>query len=167
MNSVSDIRPFNQDLGFYRLPAARIIGMEVRSGGALGNTAPALWGSAYSSGTMERLMKLPSLVSDATFGWTMEYNPADDTFVYMVCVLTPSGTEVPDGFTFRDLPATDCALGLFGEDTMATVGRAKAAGFRPNWESSPWNAELYLAAEEKNPPIECAAPWRWLVPVVR
>ena len=166
MLPISSIRPFADDLSFFRLPAARIIGCETRSGGALGNTAPALWQKTFSSDAMDALMNLPSLVEAANFGWTMEYDSATDTFVYMVCVLTPADTPVPDGFSFRDLPETDCAVGLYGENVMDTVERAKALGYQPNWECCGWNAELYLAAEEENPPKpQCPEPWRWLVPV--
>lgn len=165
MQLVSKLRPYQTEISFCRLPAARIIGLQTRSGGSLGNTAPVLWDRAFSSGTMEMLMKLPTLIDHANFGWTMEYDAESDTFVYMVCVLTPAGTPVPDGCTFRDLVETDCVLGLFGEDTMTTVERAKEAGFIPNWETCGWNAELYFAEEEKNPPRACGTPWRWLVPV--
>jgi len=165
MQSVSEIRPFMTEPGFFHLPAARIIGLETRSGGALGNTAPALWDKAFSSGLMDALMKLPALVERANFGWTMEYDAQTDAFVYMVCVLTPAGTPVPDGCTFRDLKETACILGLFGEDTMTTVARAEEAGYRTNWETCGWNAEIYLAAEEEHPPKACETPWRWLVPV--
>ena len=43
MRCVSEIRPFEEILEIYRLPAFRIIGVEARSGGTLGNNAPALW----------------------------------------------------------------------------------------------------------------------------
>ena len=165
MNPVSKLSPFQTEIAFFHLPAARIIGLETRSGGQLGNTAPALWEKAFSTGAMDTLLKLPSLVKDANFGWTMEYDAASDTFVYMICMLTPGDTPVPEGFTFRDLPETDCVLGLFGEDTMTTVERAKEAGFVPNWSVCGWNAEVYLTAEKKNPPKPSATPWRWLVPV--
>lgn len=165
MQPISELRPFRTELSFCRLPAARIIGMETRSGGPLGNTAPALWEKVFSCGMMETLMKLPRLIENASFGWTMEYDAASDTFVYMVCVLTPADTPVPDGCTFRDLSETDCACGLFGEDTMTTVSRAKEAGWQPSWEKCGWNAELYFTEEEQNPPKSCDTPWRWLVPV--
>lgn len=57
------------------------------------------------------------------------------------------------------------SLGLFVEDTMATVTRVKKAGYQPSWEKCGWNAEIYLAEEEQNPPKACDTPWRWLVPV--
>lgn len=104
MLSVSEIHPFDESLNIYHLPAFRIIGIETRSGGKLGNTAPVLWDSVFKSGKDKALRALPSLIPDSLMGWTCEYDPATDTFVYMVCTITPAGTEVPEGFTFRDWP---------------------------------------------------------------
>lgn len=165
MRCISEIRPFEDQFEVFHLPACRIIGLLARSGGKLGNTAPALWGEAYSSGRMDTLKALPSVIPQSTFGWTCEYDPETDTFAYIVCVLTSKDTPVPDGFIFRDLPETCCAKGLYGEDVMKTVERANAAGYGVNWEACGWNAELYLADEENQPPKADCTPWEWLVPV--
>jgi len=164
MKPVSNIRPFEEQVEICCLPASRIIGMETRSGGMLGNTAPALWDSIFKSGADQTLRSLPSLIPESLLGWTCEYDPANDTFVYMVCALTPAGTPVPDGFTYRDWPGTLCAKGLFGEDVGKTMERMKALGYSANWEVCPWNAELYLDAEMEDPLKTCETPWRWLVP---
>ena len=167
MRPVSEIRPLEDVLEIYQLPAFRVIGIEGRSGGKLGNAAPALWDSVFASERDQTLRALPSLIPDSLMGWTCEYDPETDTFVYMVCTITPAGTEVPEGFTFRDWPETLCAKGLYGENVGQTCGRLKPLGYTTNWETSPWNAELYLDAEEANPPKQCETPWRWLVPVKR
>ena len=166
MRSISEIRPFEDSFEVFTLPAARIIGYETRSGGPLGNTAIALWDRLYSAGQIDQLKALPSLIPNSLCGWTCEYDAASDTFVYLVCALTPQGTPVPDGCTFRDLPATACAKGLYGEDVMQTVERAKAHNYAPNWAVCGWNAELYLDEEEANPPKQADTPWHWLVPVI-
>lgn len=165
MLSVSQIRPFEDHVEVYHLPASRIIGVEARSGGRLGNTAPALWDSVFSSGADKVLASLPALIPESLLGWTCEYDPATDTFVYMVCAMTPADTTVPEGFTFRDWPETLCAKGLFGEDVGQTCAHVKSLGYTVNWDACPWNAELYLNAEEANPPKQCETPWHWLVPV--
>ena len=165
MQSISAIRPFDDHLEIYHLPASRIIGVEARSGGKLGNTAPALWDSVFKGGKDIIMRSLPALIPESLLGWTCEYDPETDTFVYMVCGITPAGTEVPEGFTFRDWPETRCAKGLFGEDVGQTYERIKPLGYEANWESCPWNAELYLNAEMENPPKQCETPWHWLVPV--
>ena len=164
MKTVSQIRPFEERIEIYHLPASRIIGVETRSGGKLGNTAPALWDSVFKSGADKTLRSLPSLIPESLLGWTCEYDAKTDTFVYIVCALTPASTPVPEGFTYRDWPETLCAKGQFGEDVGQTLERMKALGYAANWEVCPWNAELYLDAEMENPPRQCETPWRWLVP---
>ena len=145
----------------------RIIGKEVSSGGALGNTAPALWDDVFASGAHDVLMSLPHVLNDSLYGWTCEYSPATDTFVYIVCAMTPADTLVPEGFVYRDIPKTICAKGLFGESVPQTVKRAKELGYTTNWEPYGWNAELYIHEEEENPPKKDCMPWHWLVPVKR
>ena len=164
MKPVSEILPLEEQVEIYRLPASRIIGVEARSGGKLGNTAPTLWDSVFKSGADQTLRSLPSLIPESFLGWTCEYDAKTDTFVYIVCALTPASTPVPEGFTYRDWPETLCAKGQFGEDVGQTLERMKALGYAANWEVCPWNAELYLDTEMENPPRQCETPWRWLVP---
>ena len=167
MKPFSDIQPFRDEFAVYSLPASRAIGKEVRNGGALGNTAPALWGETIQSGAMDALLALPQLIPGATYGWTCDYDAPTDTFIYMVCVLASAGTPVPEGFAYRDIPETACAVGLYGENMDKTLDRVKESGFVTNWEPYGWNAELYLPEEESNPPKPSDSPWHWLVPVRR
>lgn len=165
MRNVSEICAFEDDFELFHLPAVRIIGKEVRNGGELGNTAPTLWDEMYSSGNCDTLMELPQMVDNSLFGWTCEYDPKTNTFIYIVCAMTPAGTPVPDGFVYRDIPETVCAKGLFGEDVPQTIERAAKLGYVSNWEPYGWNAELYIREEEENPPKDGCMPWHWLVPV--
>ena len=93
MRCIFEIRPLEEILEIYYLPSFRLIGVEARSGGTLGNTAPALWDSVFKSGKDQTLRSLPSLIPESLMGWTCEHDPATDTFVYMVCTITPTGTE--------------------------------------------------------------------------
>ena len=165
MKHFSEIRAFEDAFELYHMPAVRIIGQETRNGGALGNTAPALWDEMFHSGAYEVLKTLPPVLEDSLYGWTCEYDAASDTFVYIVCAVTPANTPVPEGYCYRDIPETDCAKGLYGESVQQTVERARQAGYVPNWEPYGWNAEMYLQAEEDHPPKQVTAPWHWLVPV--
>lgn len=167
MKNFSEIRAFDDEFEIFEMPASRLIGLETRNGGALGNTAPALWDKTFTIGAMDALMALPQVLEDSTFGWTCEYDPPTDTFIYIVCVLTPADTPVPEGFIYRNVPATLVAKGLYGESVAQTVERAQALGYETNWEECGWNAELYLQAEEDVPPKQADAPWHWLVPVRR
>jgi len=122
----------------------------------------------YASGDADILMALPRIAGDALYGWTCEHNPADDTHCYLVCALTPAGTPIPEGFVYRDYPETPCARGCYDEEFAPTMEHIKAAGYTPNWEACPWNAELYLQDEEDHPPVKnCAQQFRWLIPVCK
>ncbi|WP_167957072.1 effector binding domain-containing protein [Anaerosporobacter faecicola] len=168
MKEIVEIKPFTTEFELVHLPACRIIGKEIRNGGKLGNTAPKLWDEVYSTNVHSVLEKLPHLISKDLFGWTCEYDSETDTFIYIVCALTPMDTKVPDGFTYRDIPETICAKGLYGEDVGQTLQRAEKVGYQANWEKPGcgWNAEMYFHEEEENPPMESATQWHWLIPVV-
>lgn len=165
MKEFSEIKAFDDEFELYHLPKVRIIGKETRNGGALGNTAPALWDAAFQSGAYDHLKKLPHVLRDSLFGWTCEYDATTDTFVYIVCAVTPADTPVPEGYSYRDIPETVCAKGLYGETVQQTIERARTAGYVPNWDSYGWNAECYLDAEEQQPPKQTDMPWHWIVPV--
>ena len=156
-----------KELHMIRIPAARIIGRETRNGGKLGNTAPALWDAVYAGQDHVVLEALPKAGHQELFGWTCEYDPATKTFVYLVCALTPAGTPVPEGFAYREIPTTLCAVGLYGESVNKTLKRAAEQGYVANWSADGcgWNAEMYFSAEEANPPKQTKSPWHWLVPV--
>lgn len=165
MREFAEVKAFDDTFQIYHLPKARVIGKEVRNGGTIGNTAPALWDEVFSSGTADILRTLPHILKDSLYGWTCDYDPQTDTFIYMVCALTPADTPVPDGFTYRDIPETLCAKGLYGEDMGKTLERINDSGCEPNWEPYGWNAELYLDAEEERPPMQVDTPWHWVIPV--
>lgn len=165
MRSLAEAKAFANTFEIFEMPSLRIIGLEARCGGELGNTAPALWGNVFQSSAEDTFLALPRWKSDCLFGWHCDYDAETDTFVYMVCVLSPAGAEVPPGFSFRDIPATPVALGLYGEDSDKTIARARALGFEPNGAPYGWNAELYFRKEEAHPPKSVKTPWRWLVPV--
>ena len=163
---VSDIVPFEEALAILSLPSARVIGKEARCGGELGNTAPALAEATLHSPAWAVLEALPRLMPYG-LGWTCDYDPATDTFSYIVGVLTPAGTPVPEGFIHRDIGGTLCARGLLGEDAGRTAERARALGYVADWEHSPWNSEFYIPEEEAGWTREDCLPCRWLVPVRR
>ena len=79
----------------------------------------------------------------------------------MACSMVPADTPVPDGFSRRDIPETVSAKGLYGESVRETIERAKALGDTTSWEPYGWNCELYLQAEEENPPKQAHTPWHW------
>ena len=55
MREFAEVKAFDDAFGIYHLPKARVIGKEVRNGGTIGNTAPALWDEVFSSGTASKV----------------------------------------------------------------------------------------------------------------
>lgn len=163
MNNLSEAKAFAPNFELFEMPSLRIIGLEARWGGELGNTAPALWDNVLQSSAGDTLMALPNWKPDCLLGWLGEWDEETDTFVYMACVLCPPDAPVPDGFSHRDLPAVTVALGRYGEDAEKTLTRAHALGF----EAAPcsWRAELYFRKEQANPPKSVKSPGHWLIPV--
>ena len=49
MRCIFEIRPLEEILEIYYLPSFRLIGVEARSSGTLGHTAPALWDSVLKA----------------------------------------------------------------------------------------------------------------------
>lgn len=162
--AISDIRPFEREVEIFHAPAMRVIGKEARSGGALGNAAPALAEATMQSPIWALLEALPRVLPYGV-GWTCDFDPATGTFSYIVGFLTPANTPVPEGCAYRDVSATLCARGLLGEDAGQTAERAKALGYTTNWENAAWNTEFYIPEEEATWTREDAQPCHWLVPV--
>ena len=165
MKEFFEIKAFEDKFEVYHLPKSRIIGKEVRNGGSIGNTAPILWREVFKSGAVDVLMALPHIHDKSMYGWTCDYDALTDTFIYIVCVLTPADTPVPEGFVYRDIPETLCAKGIYGEGMSETIELINKAGYTTNWEPYGWNAEMYINDEEENPPKQVNEPWHWIVPV--
>jgi predicted transcriptional regulator YdeE len=95
--------------------ATRVIGKEVRHTIRPGveNPIPQMWETIVHDGTIAFLTGLSSCIASDpdTVGWMGEYDPATQEFVYIAGVLTAPGTPVPAGFSFRDLPACQMAIG--------------------------------------------------------
>ncbi|MDF2937707.1 MAG: hypothetical protein K0Q90_3080 [Paenibacillaceae bacterium] len=135
---------------FLELPAARMIGMEVVNGGG-NNPVPALWEAIFSQNKLAALHPAQALL-ELYVGWMGEYEPADQTFTYIAGYLMPAGTGVPDGFTYRDIPACRIGLGtingdfanggVFAHSHKMTVEGITKAGYEPDY-SFGWSAEAY------------------------
>lgn len=90
--------------------AVRFIGKEVVVGKK--NPVPDLWKSILKDGTNEILQGLPERVSPVgdTIGWMGEYNPQTKEFIYIAGIFADPDTNVPEGFSYRDIP--DCLMGI-------------------------------------------------------
>lgn len=109
------------------LPALRLIGKkygeEDRRNGSFGFQ----WGEWFSKGWFEPIEKRISPVfhqvyedADAYVGFMCIKDGAP--FQYWIGMLTPSDTEVPDGYISLDLPATEAAVAwVYGKEETGDV----------------------------------------------
>jgi predicted transcriptional regulator YdeE len=90
--------------------AVRFIGKEVVVGKK--NPVPDLWKSILKDGTNNFLQDLPGRVSPLgdNIGWMGEYNPQTKEFIYIAGIFAEPNTNVPEGFSYRDIP--DCLMGI-------------------------------------------------------
>lgn len=156
MNNLMDAKFFTDEFELFSMPNIRIIGKETRCGGKLGNTAPKFMKALFESNDYQTLKELPSPLQGYLFDWTCDFDSSDNTYSFIHCAITTEGTQVPEGFAFRDVPATVCAKGAFGENMNKTIKRANKVGYTTNWGPYPWNAEYFVADQNKS---------HWFTPV--
>lgn len=135
---------------FVELPAARVIGIKVVNGGGH-NPVPALWKQIFSQNTLD-ILRPEQAILDLFIGWMGEYNSENGTFTYIAGYLLPCKAEVPDGFSYRDIPACQIGLGtingnfadgeVFAHSHEMTVEGIYKAGYEPDY-SYGWSAEAY------------------------
>ncbi len=167
LRHIRELRPFQEALEAFNLPASRVIGVEqlYKLHGGEDHMAAPQWASVSASETWKVICALPRVMPDACFGWTCDYVPETDMFSYIVSVLTPADTPVPDGCQFRDIPETLVAAGRWDEPMDQVIQKLKSLGYVTNYDTAGcgWNAELYLDKEESRP-APGGQEWRWLIP---
>lgn len=102
MRNISEIETFTDAFELFIMPDVRIIGKETRCGGKLGNTAPEFLRELFISENYRVIKELPSLIPGVLFDWTCDFNPSDNTYSFIHCVVTKAGTAVPKGLVYRD-----------------------------------------------------------------
>jgi AraC family transcriptional regulator len=157
---------------FMKLPAARMIGKKVMNGGGE-NPVPELWQKCFGEDAFKALEANRPLV-EYYVGWMGEYNKATGKFTYIAGRLMPAGTEVPQGFDYRDLPP--CLVGngyingdfansgVFRHSHHLTIGGMLENGYEPDY-SYGWSAEAYakdLAFEAEEGTINYFCPCKKL-----
>lgn len=138
---------------------ARVIGKTVRVNVDVGlddNTITDLWAQMARDGSMNALYALNP--SRDTIGWMGDFTPGADHYTYLVGVLVPPDTPVPNGFESRDLEACDMAVaaiqpieGEAGGDMMANASglaseAAKARGYEYDPSHGLFEMECYTQA---------------------
>jgi AraC family transcriptional regulator len=142
--------PVLGNIAFIELPEVRMIGIHVLHGGG-NNPVPSLWDQCFSGGTFKALEHISPVV-DYWVGWMGDYNPATGRFSYIAGLLMPAGTEVPEGFDYRNLPPCVVGNGFINGDFSAsdafahshdlTVEGIVKNGYEPDY-SQGWSAEAY------------------------
>ncbi|MDR1464576.1 MAG: GyrI-like domain-containing protein [Oscillospiraceae bacterium] len=163
------LRSFQEAFEIFRLPACRAIGVEqiYKMGEGGEHAAAPQRDRVPRSEVWPILWALPKVIpEDNCIGWTCGWATEPNAFCYLVAVLCPAGTPVPEGCQYRDVPATEVAVGLWGEDMGKVIKRAKKQGYDTHYNDGGccWNFELYLDAETKALP-HGNQEWRWAVPV--
>jgi predicted transcriptional regulator YdeE len=152
-------------------PPLRVIGGSVRiklDAGFDDPTIENLWKRIKSDGS---LVDLESLQNRATpepdlVGWMGDWQPGDDAYTYLAGMLFAANTPVPEGFTGRDIPAGEMAIGWIAEtadeeggDIHAGASAYLAAamrehgyeydGARGGFEMECYTQERFRAAEQQ------------------
>jgi len=170
MRNIDEIKSFVEEQEIFIMPEVRLIGVEGRCKLNAGNEdVIAVWrkfGEIHDKFPTV-LDSLPRAIPNALLGWTGDCPEGSDTYSYFISVACPAGTTVPDGYSYRDIPASYVAKGEYGDDIGGVISKFNPKGFITCYSDLGWNAELYLDDEEKNPPKTDCSPFRWLVPCVK
>lgn len=143
MKKISELVANVNEVEICEMPEVKLIGKEMRGGGVLGNTAPELWKLCFEDGSIDVIRNLPSIIPKSLLGWNGNYTAEDDSYSNIVGILAPLDTPVPKGFTFRILPGTLVAKGIFGQG-YSMIEVYKKMGYTQNYELRGWNAEIYF-----------------------
>lgn len=111
---IRDIFPFENRLRFFRLPQVRLIGKSIRHVDETPVTPiPRFWNEYYQK-YYALTEALPQIVP-ATIAWNGDYEPSTREFTYLICVICPVGTQVPQGLEYRDAGPVWLAHGTTSE----------------------------------------------------
>jgi len=166
MKSIREMKPFVDEQEIFAMPDVRIIGKAYR---CLFNPDETPWQQFWDEyGAIKpALCALPKIIENGMICWTGDSPQGSDHYTYMLGVVCPAGTVVPEGLDYRDLPASYVAKGEYGEEISEIIGKFTPMGFVTCYTDLGWNAELYLDGETDNPPREGCNPFRWLVPCAK
>lgn len=137
---------------FRPLPAMRVVGKSISQLlNMQENPIPAFWSACFADGTFKILESLSGhSIDDAYVGLMCDYNSQDGKFTYFCGMLMDQDCPVPEGFSFKDFPASMAAVGWvqgpekenYGTAHELTQRELEQHGFRAD-ESAAWCLELY------------------------
>lgn len=115
------------------------------------NPIPAFWGKCFNDGTFKKLEELKEHHIDSSYvGWMGDWDTSTGKFTYICGMLMKPGTPIPEGFIYRDVPASTVAIGWIQgleEDVYSaahelTLKAMEEEGYKID-ESASWCMELY------------------------
>lgn len=106
-------------------PALRLIGKRYTDDDRVEGSFGAQWGDWHQKGWFSELEKLanPSEQIDNGYLGLMTINSKDHSnFAYWIGILFPAGTDVPESFSYLDLPENDVGINwIYGSDSSGEI----------------------------------------------
>lgn len=129
----------------------RIIGKAIYTMmGIKENPIPSFWGKCFEDGTFEQLEEMDDYHIDNSYvGWMGDWKE-DGTFTYICGMLMKQNTPVPEGYIYRDVPASTVAIGwiqglekdIYPVAHEITQKAMEEKGYRADYGEG-WCMELY------------------------
>lgn len=140
------------NLQINELPEIRIIGKVVYPNMNMSeNPIPAFWCKCFEDGTFTKLEELEEYHIDSSYvGWMGDWDIDSGKFTYICGILMKSGTPVPEGFVYKDIPANTVAIGwiqglekdVYSVAHELTQKAMEEQGYKLD-KSASWFMELY------------------------
>gem|GEM_PF-695107 len=143
VKNINEIKPFVEEQEIFLMPEVRIIGIEGRCKLHTGSNSDVMevW-QRFDETVTAKLDNLPRAMPNALLGWTGDCPEGSDTYSYVISVICPAGTPVPEGLVYRDLPASYVAKGRYGDGLNDVINTFTSKGFLTCYIDLPWNADL-------------------------
>lgn len=166
IRSVRQAKPFADSYGLYAVPPCKVVGLRfLHPPGKEGKWQLRVFvEETVRSALWQQVLALPSLMEGVRWGFTDGGEQVAGAFSYLLSVLVPESTPVPEGLEAHAVPQSQVAIGGRGERMWDVVAGLRAAGYVPAWEQPGcnWTAELYFREEEEEAPD--VANVHWAVP---
>jgi len=96
------------------MPAIRVIGKGIRMNMDMKeNPIPALWEECFAKGTFKALEGMHGQIVEKDYvGLICDWSKETKAYTYICGMIMNSGCPVPEGFTYRDFPASAVAIAL-------------------------------------------------------
>lgn len=134
------------------MPAIRVIGKGIRMNMDMKeNPIPALWEECFAKGAFKALEGMHGQIVEKDYvGLICDWSKETKAYTYICGMIMNSGCPVPEGFTYRDFPASAVAIGWvqgpekdnYKDAHVLTLYELERRGFKTN-DGAGWWMELY------------------------